>query len=133
MPDLAELRGKTAVVTGSSSGIGRAVAMRLAAVGVNLLVHSRQNRQGANEVAALVQAHGVQSTVLMADLANAGPSRHAGAITAALYLERFIPEGQAWAHFDVYAWNDADKPGRPRGGEAQGLRACFRFLAERYG
>ncbi|NCT66918.1 MAG: leucyl aminopeptidase family protein [Rhodanobacteraceae bacterium] len=68
----------------------------------------------------------------VADLANAGASRHAGAITAALYLERFVPEAQAWAHLDVYSWNDADKPGRPRGGEAQGLRAYFGFLQRRY-
>ena len=69
----------------------------------------------------------------VADLANAGASRHAGAITAALYLERFVPEAQAWAHLDVYSWNDSDKPGRPRGGEAQGLRAYFEFLRRRYG
>jgi leucyl aminopeptidase len=68
----------------------------------------------------------------IADLANAGASRHAGAITAALFLERFVPETQAWAHLDVYAWNDTDKPGHPRGGEAQGLRACFAFLQRRY-
>ncbi|MDR2013709.1 MAG: leucyl aminopeptidase family protein [Rhodanobacter sp.] len=68
----------------------------------------------------------------IADLANAGASRHAGAITAALFLERFIPPTQAWAHLDVYAWNDTDKPGHPRGGEAQGLRACFAFLQRRY-
>ncbi len=68
----------------------------------------------------------------VADLANAGASRQAGAITAALYLERFLPETQAWAHLDVYAWNDADRPGHPRGGEAQGLRAYFRFLQQRY-
>ncbi len=68
----------------------------------------------------------------IADLANAGPSRHAGAITAALYLERFVPEAQAWAHLDVYSWNDSDKPGHPRGGEAQGLRAYFGFLRDRY-
>ena len=69
----------------------------------------------------------------VADLANAGPSRHAGAITAALYLERFVPEAQAWAHLDVYSWNDSDKPGHPRGGEAQGLRAHLAFLRQRYG
>jgi leucyl aminopeptidase len=68
----------------------------------------------------------------VADLANAGASRHAGAITAALYLERFVPESQAWAHLDVYSWNDSDKPGHPRGGEAQGLRAYFGFLQARY-
>ena len=68
----------------------------------------------------------------VADLANSGASRHAGAITAALYLERFVPESQAWAHLDVYSWNDSDKPGHPRGGEAQGLRAYFEFLRRRY-
>jgi leucyl aminopeptidase len=68
----------------------------------------------------------------IADFANAGPSRHAGAITAALYLERFVPESIAWMHLDTYSWNDADRPGKPRGGEAQGLRAFFGFLAQRY-
>jgi leucyl aminopeptidase len=68
----------------------------------------------------------------VADLANSGASRHAGAITAALYLERFVPESQAWCHLDVYSWNDGDRPGRPRGGEAQGLRAYFGFLQRRY-
>ncbi|MGN6518583.1 MAG: leucyl aminopeptidase family protein [Dokdonella sp.] len=68
----------------------------------------------------------------VADLANAGASRHAGAITAALYLERFVPDALPWVHLDVYSWNDADTPGRPRGGEAQGLRAYFEFLRRRY-
>jgi leucyl aminopeptidase len=68
----------------------------------------------------------------IADLANAGPSKHAGAITAALYLERFVPQTIPWMHLDVYAWNDADKPGRPAGGEALGLRAFFAMLAARY-
>ena len=68
----------------------------------------------------------------LADFANAGSSRHAGAITAALYLERFVPDNIAWLHLDTYAWNDADRPGRPRGGEAMGLRAMFAFLQRRY-
>jgi len=68
----------------------------------------------------------------VADLANAGASRHAGAVTAALFLERFMPEAQPWAHLDVYSWNDSDKPGHPRGGEAQGLRAYFEFVQRRY-
>jgi leucyl aminopeptidase len=68
----------------------------------------------------------------VADIANGGRSRHAGAITAALFLERFLPETQAWCHLDVYAWNDAPRPGHPRGGEACGLRACFEFLRRRY-
>lgn len=68
----------------------------------------------------------------IADLANSGPSRMAGCITAALYLDRFVPPAVAWCHFDTYSWNDVDRPGRPRGGDAQGLRAAFEFLRRRY-
>ena len=69
----------------------------------------------------------------IADLANSGPSKMAGSITAALYLECFVPAQQTWAHLDVYAWNDSDRPGRPAGGEAQGLRAAYAMLRGRYG
>jgi leucyl aminopeptidase len=65
----------------------------------------------------------------VADIANSGPSKMGGSIAAALYLERFVPEGQPWAHLDVYAWNDSDRPGRPAGGEAQGLRSAYAMLA----
>ncbi|HEX7129506.1 MAG TPA: leucyl aminopeptidase family protein [Rhodanobacteraceae bacterium] len=68
----------------------------------------------------------------VADLVNTGSSRHAGAITAALYLERFVPSTIPWLHVDVYAWNDSERPGKPRGGEAQSLRAFFAFLRARY-
>jgi leucyl aminopeptidase len=68
----------------------------------------------------------------IADLANSGPSKHAGAIIAALYLERFVPASIPWMHLDTYAWNDTEKPGRPAGGEALGLRALFAMLVERY-
>jgi len=63
----------------------------------------------------------------VADLANAG-SRMAGAITAALYLQHFVRPNQRWAHMDMYAWNDHDRPGRPVGGECQGLRAVWELL-----
>ncbi|WP_133478554.1 leucyl aminopeptidase family protein [Cognatilysobacter segetis] len=66
----------------------------------------------------------------IADFANSGPSRMAGSITAALYLQRFVPAGQPWLHMDTYAWNDADRPGRPAGGEAQGLRAVYAMLRD---
>jgi leucyl aminopeptidase len=69
----------------------------------------------------------------IADIANGGPSRMAGSITAALYLERFVPESQAWVHVDVYSWNDTDRPGKPAGGEAQGLRAAWAMLKGRFG
>jgi leucyl aminopeptidase len=69
----------------------------------------------------------------VADIANAGPSRYAGCITAALYLQRFVPDNIPWLHLDTYAWNDGDRPGRPRGGEALGLRAIHELLRQRYG
>jgi leucyl aminopeptidase len=69
----------------------------------------------------------------IADLANSGASRMAGCITAAVYLERFVPEGQAWTHVDVYSWNDSERPGKPAGGEAQGLRAAWGLLQQRFG
>jgi leucyl aminopeptidase len=56
----------------------------------------------------------------------------AGSITAAIYLQRFVPKGQAWAHLDVYSWNDSERAGRPVGGEAQALRAAFAMLKARY-
>jgi leucyl aminopeptidase len=68
----------------------------------------------------------------VADLANSGPSKMAGCISAALYLERFVREGIIWSHVDVYSWNDGERPGRPPGGEAQGLRAAYRMLKARY-
>jgi leucyl aminopeptidase len=68
----------------------------------------------------------------IADIANATNSPMAGCITAAMFLKRFVPDGVSWAHLDTYAWRDASKPGRPKGGEALGLRAIFAALTERY-
>jgi leucyl aminopeptidase len=68
----------------------------------------------------------------VADIANSGPSKMGGSIAAALYLERFVADGLPWAHLDVYAWNDSDRPGRPAGGEAQGLRAAYGMLKTRF-
>jgi len=67
----------------------------------------------------------------IADLSNAGASRMAGCITAALYLKRFVPEHIDWAHLDTYCWSEG-RPGRPAGGDCQGLRAAFEFLQTRY-
>ena len=69
----------------------------------------------------------------IADTGNSGSSRLGGAITAALYLKRFVPDAIPWLHLDAYAWNDTDRPGRPHGGEAHGLRAFFALLKERFG
>ena len=68
----------------------------------------------------------------IADMANASNSPMAGCITAAMFLKRFVPDGMTWVHLDTYAWRDAAKPGRPKGGEALGLRAMFAVLEARY-
>ncbi|MEM1314407.1 MAG: leucyl aminopeptidase family protein [Pseudomonadota bacterium] len=69
----------------------------------------------------------------IADLDNAPTGGMAGSITAALFLRRFVEKAGAFAHFDVYGWTPAAKPGRPKGGEAQGMRAAFEVIAARAG
>ena len=64
----------------------------------------------------------------VADLNNAPAGGYGGAITAALFLEEFIEPAAPWAHFDVMAYNQSTRPGRPEGGEAMGLRAVFAVL-----
>jgi leucyl aminopeptidase len=68
----------------------------------------------------------------IADMANAANSPMAGCITAALFLKRFVPEATVWAHLDTYAWRDQARPGRPKGGDALGLRAIHELLERRY-
>jgi leucyl aminopeptidase len=69
----------------------------------------------------------------LADMVNSADGGFAGAITAALFLEKFVPAGVPWAHFDTFAWNNAARPGRPKGGEALGLRASWALLRSRFG
>ncbi len=68
----------------------------------------------------------------VADLNNVADSPMAGSVTAALFLESFVTGTSAWAHLDLYAWNDRARPGRPIGGEAQAIRALYRLIERRY-
>lgn len=68
----------------------------------------------------------------VADINNAGAGGFAGSITAALFLRRFVEHTKHHLHFDIFAWVPTAKPGRPKGGEAQSMRALYSFLAERY-
>jgi leucyl aminopeptidase len=72
-------------------------------------------------------------TSRVADLNNNPAYNYAGAITAALFLNRFVGKTKSWAHLDIPAWIDRAKPGRPIGGEANGARAIYALLKERYG
>ena len=68
-----------------------------------------------------------------ADITNAPEGGFAGAITAALFLQEFVGPNIPWAHVDMIAWNQSNRPGRPEGGEAQTVRACFEVIKERFG
>ncbi|WP_262693215.1 leucyl aminopeptidase family protein [Kordiimonas aquimaris] len=61
----------------------------------------------------------------VADICNISNSPLGGSITAALYLQRFIEKDTPWVHFDVFAWSDRKRAGRPVGGDAQGVRATY--------
>ena len=65
------------------------------------------------------------------DIVNTGGPQ-AGAVTAALFLEHFVPREQKWIHIDLFAWTPKPSPGRPEGGEAQTLRATFAMLEKKY-
>jgi leucyl aminopeptidase len=80
----------------------------------------------------LHQAYRYQLESNVADLSNSSPEAFGGAITAALFLQEFVPEGVEWAHFDINAWNMRTRPGRPKGGEAMGLRAVYAYLYDRF-
>lgn len=67
--------------------------------------------------------YGVWLNSTAGDLNNIAGNTHAGAVVAALFLERFIATGVPWVHIDLYAWNDSTRPGRPEGGEGQAIRA----------
>ena len=68
----------------------------------------------------------------IADMTNCSAGPFGGAITAALYLEKFVSKETDWVHFDVMAFNVRALSGRPLGGEAFGIRAVFDYLQAKY-
>lgn len=64
----------------------------------------------------------------IADLDNAPAGGMAGAITAALFLHRFVEQTPRFAHFDIYGYQPQAAPARPKGGVGQGARALFDAL-----
>jgi leucyl aminopeptidase len=65
-----------------------------------------------------------------ADITNAPAGGMAGAITAALFLKRFVSHAKSWAHFDIYGWAPSERPHSPGGGEAQAIRALYHHIRE---
>lgn len=69
----------------------------------------------------------------IADMTNSSAGAYAGAIVAALFMQKFVDPNIDWLHFDMMAWNVSSKPGKPEGGEAMGLRAIGHYLIQRFG
>lgn len=87
------LKGQTAVVTGSSSGIGRAIARELAGAGANVLVHARRNGHDAEEVALRARSLGRDTRVVMADLSD--PAEQ----------DRLVEAAWEWRPIDIWINN----------------------------
>jgi 3-oxoacyl-[acyl-carrier protein] reductase len=87
------LIGLTAVVTGSSSGIGRAIALELASAGANIVVHCRQNRAGAEAVVGEIRSRGCEAQLILADLAD--PAEQ----------DRLVVDCWGWRPIDVWVNN----------------------------
>ncbi len=94
--------GKTALVTGASTGIGSAAAVKLASKGVNVAVHYNHNRIGAEETAALARVHGVETMVLQADVRNAAEVK-----------AMFDNLAAQWGRLDILVNNAAVSPNIP--------------------
>jgi 3-oxoacyl-[acyl-carrier protein] reductase len=87
------LSGQTAVISGSSSGIGRAIAVALARAGADVLVHARQNRAGAEETAGMIRVAGREARVVLADLSE--PAEQ----------DRLVESAWAWREIDAWINN----------------------------
>jgi 3-oxoacyl-[acyl-carrier protein] reductase len=87
------LAEQTAVVTGSSSGIGRAIALAMARAGANVVVHARANRTGADEVVRSVASFGRDSKLVLADLSDISAQ------------DRLVEVAMAWRPVDVWVNN----------------------------
>lgn len=73
----------------------------------------------------------LNSTV--ADLNNNPNYGYAGAITAALFLNRFVEKAKSWVHLDIAGWVDRPRPGRRAGAEVTTARALYAMIKARYG
>jgi 2-amino-4-hydroxy-6-hydroxymethyldihydropteridine diphosphokinase len=93
-PSSRELAGRRAVVTGSTSGIGRAIALELASAGADVIVHGRRSSAVGEAVADQARRAGMRSQLLLADLRDAEQCR--GLVKAAW---------QQWGGIDIWVNN----------------------------
>jgi glucose 1-dehydrogenase len=108
MRDHFDLAGRSALVTGSSRGIGRAIALALAEFGADVAVHCATRVADAEEVAEQARSFGVRSLVVQADIGEAaGPGQLVEAVTQSLgpidilVLNASIEERTPWAEITL--------------------------------
>ena len=96
---------------------------------------ARAGTEACDPVWRLPLWRGYENTLAspIADLTNNPHYGLAGAITAALFLNRFVERAKSWVHLDIPAWNDRPRPGRRVGAEANTARALYALIAARYG
>jgi leucyl aminopeptidase len=68
----------------------------------------------------------------VADTNNVTTDGFAGSVTAALFLSRFVKNAKVWGHFDIYGWTPVEKSAATVGGAAQGIRALYQVIKQRY-
>lgn len=66
----------------------------------------------------------------IADISSCSLSGYAGSITAALFLQEFVPTKTSWMHLDLIGANVKSRPGHPAGGEAMGLQGLFAYIRD---
>ena len=87
------LADQNAVVTGSSTGIGRAIAIELARAGANVLIHAKQNASAAAKTVEDVQRCGRHPNLILADLTDLDE------------LNRFVEQAWQWREIDIWVNN----------------------------
>ncbi|HEY2071118.1 MAG TPA: leucyl aminopeptidase family protein [Rhizomicrobium sp.] len=95
---------------------------------------SRAGTETGDNVWRLPLWRGYESAIgsPIADLNNSPDYGLAGAITAALFLNRFVTKTKSWIHLDIPAWIDRPKPGRRKGAEANTARALYAMLKAKF-
>lgn len=103
-PDM--LLNQVAVVTGSSSGVGRATALALAAAGADVIIHAKRNAAGASAVASEIEQLGRKAEIILCDLSD--PKQHAGLVANAWSWQRKVDIWFNNAGGDVLTGEKAD-------------------------
>ena len=105
-----KLKGRNAIVTGSSRGIGRGCAIELAKQGANVVINYRTHREEAEEVLREIESHGVRGMMLQADIVNQTAVEQMVAKTAAEFgsVDLFVSNA---AYSDRQVMVEADMEG----------------------